>query len=304
MSLPHLPRSLQRLLDAFRPCFTPATFTTFITLVIGVIAAPAQRTVCGMLTAARVAGVWHHSRAHRFFATSHWSRDHLGLTMVRGLVVGWLTPAGAPLLVAVDDTLFRRTGRKVHGAFWAYDGSRKVAAGQEKLSRGTTFVIAGLVVKPPFLERPVALPVLFRLRHPGGPTKPALAKELITLIAGARPDRQVHVVGDGAYLCTTLRHLPVNATLTGPLPRHAALWEVRSLTHGRRRTPGPRSLVHHENTSQLPGHAGQAPARAHRGAISWRPGRWPHPGTNPGDPVGLGRRRSLTAKGKRASAHA
>ncbi|MFF0452988.1 transposase [Nocardia africana] len=63
-----MPKSLQPLLDAFRPCFTAPTFATFLALMIGLIAAPARRTVCGMLTAARFDG--HHSRAHRFFASA------------------------------------------------------------------------------------------------------------------------------------------------------------------------------------------------------------------------------------------
>ncbi|MEU7767520.1 transposase [Nocardia sp. NPDC049190] len=223
MSIPAVPKSLQSLLGAFRPCFTTPTFTTFVTLTIGMIAAPTRRTVCGMLTAARMGG--HHGRAHRFFATAAWSLDQVGLTML-GLVIGWLTPTGAPLLIAIDDTLFRRSGKKVHGAVWAYDGSRQVAKGQAKLSRGTTFVVAAVVVDLPFAGRPIALPVLFRLWRPGGRTKTILARELIGRIAAARPDRAVHVVADGAYVCSTLRHLPVNVTLTGPLPRNAALYEV------------------------------------------------------------------------------
>ena len=31
-------------------------------------------------------------------------------------------PPGRPLTVAVDDSVFRRSGRKVHGADWQYDG--------------------------------------------------------------------------------------------------------------------------------------------------------------------------------------
>ncbi|MGF6884807.1 hypothetical protein ABIA39_007012 [Nocardia sp. GAS34] len=222
-SVPPVPKSLQPLLEAFRPCFTTPTFTTFVALTVGLIAAPARRTVCGMFTAARIGG--HHSRAHRFFASATWSLDQVGLIML-GLVVGWLTAAGAPLIVAVDDTLFQRSGKKVHAAAWAYDGSRQVAKGQAKLSRGTTFVVAAVVVTLPFAERPIALPVLFRLWRPGGPTKTVLARELIGRIAAARPDRVVDVVADSAYVCSTLRHLPANVTLTGPLPRNAALFEV------------------------------------------------------------------------------
>jgi len=223
--MPCLPRSLSRLLEAFRPCFSSRTFPTFVALVVGLIAAPTRRTVCGMFTAAGLTGTWHHSRAHRFFAATRWSLDSVGLTMLR-LVIGWLTPTGAAVVIAVDDTLFRRAGRRVHAACWAYDGSRQVAAGQAKLSHGTTFVIAAIVLELPFLERPIALPVLARLWRPGGPTKTALARQLIGVIAAARRDRRFHVVADGAYLCTALRHLPTNVTLTGPLPRNAALCEV------------------------------------------------------------------------------
>jgi hypothetical protein len=68
-----LPGSLLRVLEPFRPCFTTPTFATFVTLLAGMVARPAHRTVCGMLAGAGLAGIWHHSRAHRFFA-GRWSR--------------------------------------------------------------------------------------------------------------------------------------------------------------------------------------------------------------------------------------
>jgi hypothetical protein len=97
--------------------------------------------------------VWHHSRAHRFFAAAAWSAGAVGLVVLR-LVTGWLVPAGAPVVIAVDDTMFRRSGRKVHAAHWAYDGSRRTAPGSPQLSRGNTFVVAAVVVMLPFLDRP------------------------------------------------------------------------------------------------------------------------------------------------------
>jgi hypothetical protein len=36
----------------------------------------------------------------------------------------------------------------------------------------------------------------------------------------------VHVVADGASLCTELRRLPANVTLTGPLRSNASLWHT------------------------------------------------------------------------------
>lgn len=219
-----LPVSLMRVLDSFRPCFTAPTFVRFVTLVTGLIARPMGRSVCGMLTGAGLAGVWHHSRAHRFFATATWSADQIGLVALR-LIIGWLVPAGAPITVAVDDTMFRRSGRRVHAACWGYDGSLVVPKGGKKLSRGNTFVVAAVVVELPFSDRPIALPVLARPWRKGGPTKPQLGRELITLVAG-RAGRPVHVVADTSYVCSELRDLPRGVTLTGPIPRHAALWEI------------------------------------------------------------------------------
>jgi DDE superfamily endonuclease len=222
-----LPGSLIELLEAFRPCFTAPTFTTFVLLAAGLVARPAGRTVCGMLAGAGLGGVWHHSRAHRFFAAAAWSADEVGLVVLR-LVAGWLVPAGAPVVVAVDDTMFRRAGRKVYAAYWGYDGSLKVPRGGKRLSRGNTFVIAAVIVELPFLRRPVALPVAARLWRRGGPAKTALARELIGLIAAAPGCRRraVHVVADSAYICTELRGLPAGVTLAGPMPRHASLYDV------------------------------------------------------------------------------
>ena len=38
---------------------------------------------------AGLGGVWHHSRAHRFFAAAAWSADAVGLVVLR-LAAGWL----------------------------------------------------------------------------------------------------------------------------------------------------------------------------------------------------------------------
>jgi SRSO17 transposase len=115
-----LPRSLTDLLEAFRPCFGAPTFKTFTWLVVGFVAQPGTRTVTGMLAGARLAGIWHHSRAHRFFAAARWSTDQLGLVVLEMIVACLLGP-DAPLVVVVDDTLFRRSGRKVWGAAWHHD---------------------------------------------------------------------------------------------------------------------------------------------------------------------------------------
>ena len=121
---PTAPRSLAGLLAEFRPCFTAPTFQTFIGLVVGLIAQTRRRTVCGMLTGAGLDQVWHHSRAHRLFTHARWSADALGLVLA-DLIVARLLPADSALTVAVDDTLFKRSGKNVFGARGITTGRRR-----------------------------------------------------------------------------------------------------------------------------------------------------------------------------------
>jgi DDE superfamily endonuclease len=235
-----LPASLAGLLFAFRWCFTEPSYRTFTALLAGMVAQPARRTVCGMLTGAGLAGLWHHSRAHWFFARARWSVEEVGLVLV-GLIVAGLLPPGAPVLVAVDDTLMRRSGRRVAGAAWQYDGARKGPKGQQT-SWGTCFVVAGIVVTLPFVDRPVCLPVLARLWTPRGVPKTVLACQMVAAIAGRLPDRVVHVVADahyagadGAPLRDGLRErgMPTGITLTSRLRVNAVLHAIATPIPGR-----------------------------------------------------------------------
>ena len=116
-----------------------------------------------------------------------------------------LVPPGDGLQVAVDDSVFRRSGRKVHGAGWQHDGSSPPVS---KLSYGNCFVTAGIVVRLPFCSRAVCLPVLARLHLPGkgnGPGKVETAAALVSLLAAAFPGRMIHVVADAAYHGPALR---------------------------------------------------------------------------------------------------
>jgi len=107
-----VPASLMTLLQAFAPLFTAPSFRTFTALACGFLAQPGKRTVCGMLTGAGLSRLWPHDRAHWFFSRARWNAGDLGLAAAV-LVVSLLVPARAPVDVAVDDTLFKRRGKKV-----------------------------------------------------------------------------------------------------------------------------------------------------------------------------------------------
>ena len=258
---PTAPCSLAGLLAEFRPCFTAPTFQTFIGLVVGLIAQTRRRTVCGMLTGAGLEQVWHHSRAHRLFTNARWSSDALGLALA-DLIVTHLLPAGSPLTVAVDDTLFKRSGKKVFGVAWHHDGAAK---GPKPIGFGNCWVVAGIIVQLPFLSRPVCLPVLARLWRPRHTGKIAHARQLAELIAARYPDRTVHVVGDAAYVGERLRDLDGRISWTSRLKVTSVLHELpppRTGRSGRPRTRGAR----------LGTPADLAAAATARGAVAHHPG--------------------------------
>ncbi|MCA1673053.1 MAG: transposase [Actinobacteria bacterium] len=230
-----LPGTLLGVLNPFRPCFTAPSFETFTALVAGLVAQPVGRTVCGMLTGAGLARVWHHCRAHRFrfFSAARWCPRVLGLVMAELIVTSLVAP-GAPITVAIDDTLFRRRGKKVHAAGWFHDGA---AAGQVKLGYGNNWVVAAILVTLPYLSRPVALPVLATLAVKGGRSKPDLARDLVDALAERFPDHEIHVVGDAAYGCGAFAGLGNDMTMTTRARSNAVFCEMAPPRTGKRGRP-------------------------------------------------------------------
>jgi DDE superfamily endonuclease len=220
VSLP-MPVTWRDLLEEVAPVFARrSTYRLFVALACGMILAD-RSTVVAMAAAGGVAGQWR--RACWFFSGAAWDIDALGLAVAR-LAVKYLVTGGGPVVVACDGTFFRRWGRKVFQARWAYDGS---AQGGKKIAFGNTWVVAAIVVQLPFCPSPVALPVLFRLwRGKGTASQVDLAAEMMRLLAGAFPGRAVHGTGDAAFHgealivegTTWTTRLPANAVLYGPKP--------------------------------------------------------------------------------------
>jgi hypothetical protein len=234
-----LPGSWSVLLESFRPVFRRrGTFVVFTVLASGMVAASGRRSVVGMLAGARMARQVSFHAACRFFSSAIWDVDRMGLVVAR-LIVERLLDPGEAITVVLDDTLFKRWGRKVYHAFWTHDGS---AQGGKKIARGNRWVVAGIVVRLPFTTAAVCLPVLFRLWAGKGSTSPVeLAGQLLGLVAAEFPDRVVHGVGDAAYHGKAL--VVPATTWTTRLPANATLYDVAPPPTGRRGRPalkGPR----------------------------------------------------------------
>ncbi len=244
-----VPSSLAGLLSLLAPCFTTPSFQTFSMLTVGFIARIRENTVTGMLQAAGLAGVWHHSRAHAFFAYRRWNPDELGIKLMELLVSVLLSP-DAPIRLAVDDSLFGRSGKHVYGAHYLHDGAQPEGSGR-RTRWGNCWVQVVLVVALPCTGgRMIGLPLLFRLfqpkddEHPDRPSQPELARTLIDMVIKRFPGRKIELVMDGAYASRAWRGLPEHVGLTTRMRTNAALHELppahRKGQHGRKPLKGKR----------------------------------------------------------------
>jgi hypothetical protein len=157
------------------------------------------------------------------------------------LVATFLAP-GAPIGLAVDDTLFGRSGKRVWGAHYLHDGAQPEGSGQ-RTRWGNCWVVVVLVVQLDCLgERQVGLPILFRLfrpkdAHPDRPSQPELARTLIDMILKRFPARIVDLIMDGAYASKAWQGLPERVTVTTRMRSNAAVFALAPPRTGKRGRP-------------------------------------------------------------------
>jgi hypothetical protein len=141
--------------------------------------------------------------------------------------------------VLIDDTLFRRRGKRVWAASWFHDGS---VAGPAKTGYGNNWVVLAVRVRLPMISRPVAVPVMAKLVIKGtmSASRLWLARRMVTRLAAGLPGREVHVTADSAYAGQELKELPDGVTWTTRLRSNAALYDLPPERTGKRGRPRAR----------------------------------------------------------------
>ncbi len=222
-----------------RGCFSAPSFVIASTILTGWVLAPGRRTVTAMIAAGDPEGRRCHDSYHRFFRAARWSTNALWKVLGLHMVI-MLCPSG-PLPLDCDDTLYKKSGRKIEGAGTFRDAVRSTR-NKVVYATGLNLVVVTLRVSPPWGGMPIGVPVGVRLHRKGGPTTTDLATEIMAELADWLPDRTFSLCADGAYAWLAGRELP-RTTLTSRMRRDAALYEAappRTGKRGRPRTKGTR----------------------------------------------------------------
>jgi len=153
-----LPAEIIPILAHFAPVFTQPTYQKVLVLVVGTILAKGRRTVTSALRVVGKAqdGEW--SKYHQVLNRARWSGLAVSQLLLR-LIVATFVAAGAPVTMAVDETLERRWGPQIRKrGHW-----RDSLASSKNLSvsaSGLHWLVLAVVLNVPWTPYAVALPFL------------------------------------------------------------------------------------------------------------------------------------------------
>ena len=214
-------------------CFSAPSFAVFLTILTGWVLAPGRRTVTAMIAAADPEGGPAHDAYHRFFRTGRWSLEALWKALVVH-VVAVLGPHGTVIL-DLDDTLYKKSGRKISGAGVFRDAVRSTR-NKVVYATGLNLFVVTIRVNPPWGGMPIGVPLGVRLHRKGEATTLELAEEILAELACWLPDRSFALCADGAYASLAGRDLP-RMSVTSRMRRDAALYEAAPPRTGKRGRP-------------------------------------------------------------------
>ena len=263
-----LPAAIVAVLMPFATLFSQPTWRKAQLLLVGAILTTGQRTVAQAL---RVMGRSQHrdyARYHEVLNRAVWSpRRSAGILL--GLLLEHLGPSRGPLVFGIDETLERRRGPRIEAKGTYRDAARSHGGHVVKAS-GLRWISLMWLGQIPWAHRVWALPLLTVLapsepyyRTRGRQTKKLTdwARQLILQLRRWLPDRDLVVVGDGAYAALELLHccrsLTQPATFITRLRLDARLYDPpptrQPRQRGRSRIIGPRQiplaqLLHHPDT--------------------------------------------------------
>jgi hypothetical protein len=195
-----------QILNVFAVAFTRPTFDHVITLLAGTLLASGRRTVTAALRAVGLQDDQHFTTYHRVLNRAIWSPLALSQLLLTVLLTTVVT-AEEPLIVALDDTLERRYGKRVAHKGCYHDAVRS-RPGQPMTTTGIRWLCCAALVSLPWSRRNWALPFL-TIPAPSPTvsvtlgkthrTLPDRAASLVRVLRRWVPDRAIILLGDSTF---------------------------------------------------------------------------------------------------------
>jgi hypothetical protein len=245
--------SIIDMLEPFRGLFTAPTWKKMLTLLRGTLLARGRRTVTVALRQTGHEQNPNFSVFHQVLNCARWSPLQASRQLL-ALILETFGQAGGTLDIAIDETLERRWGAKIHKRGHYHDTVR--SSHQRSVSSpGLRWIVLAVVVGVPWTPQRWALPFLcvlgstpqvsaqLGLRHK---TLGSRVRQVVSLLRRWLPGVPIKLLGDGAYSILELGlHCPrQQVTLIAPFRLDAMIHQpapVRDAhTIGRPRVVGPR----------------------------------------------------------------
>jgi DDE superfamily endonuclease len=207
--MPPLPEAIILVLAPFAPLFSQRVWLHAQRLLLGAILASGARTVTAALRVMGLATERGFTNYHRVLNRATWSARQ-GSRMLLELLITLLVPAGATIVLGADDTVERRSGRKITARGCYRDAVRST---KKHVIRcfGLKWVSMMLLVPVPWARRVWAMPFLTALCRPAKKkdqhrrkTSVDWVRQMIKQVRRWLPGRRVVLVVDGGFAAVSL----------------------------------------------------------------------------------------------------
>ena len=217
--MPSLPPEMIVLLAPFAQLFSDRVWLHAQVLMAGAILAPGKRTVSSCLRVMGLAGESHFTNYHRVLNRATWSALQASKILL-GVLVLVCVPLGATIVLGADDTVERRSGRKIKAKGCYRDAVR---SSKKHVVRcfGLKWVALMLLVPVPWAQRVWALPFLTALcwprkspHHRCHKTSVDWVRQMMKQVRRWLPQRLLVLVVDGGFAAVALALACVDSQVT------------------------------------------------------------------------------------------
>lgn len=207
--MPPLPEAIILVLAPFAPLFSHRVWLHAQLLLLGAILSPGARTVTAALRATGLATKRRFTNYHRVLNRATWSGRQASRILL-GLLITGLVPPGTPIILGADDTVERRSGRKIN-AKGCYRDAVRSSKSHVIHCFGLKWVSRMLLVAVPWSRRVWALPFLTTLCWPADKhnrhrhkTSIDWVRQMSKQVRRWLPERRLVLVVDGGFAAVSL----------------------------------------------------------------------------------------------------